>query len=579
MKGETSMKNLKISQKLLVSFSIILAMMIVLVVFSVSILGSLSGIINDFYNRTVQLVMVSSEINARTQETAKNLLHAIGNPTDAAYVEKYLSTAEEKYNQEILPRFDTLEKIIVNEDNKQLLASMKTYADAIHVAYQGFKEDLTNASSSTDSAAVVEKAINDYDNNLMPNVTALYEAAQKLKANANADMETDFASSVSYVNSGRIILIGVTVAAAIVVIILSIYITNLISGAIKEVSAAAKKMSDGDFDVRINYTSRDEIGSLANDMRHLCDSTRSIIDDIAYILGELEKGDLTVSSKDVSAYVGQYERIIKSLRAFRLALNETMQKVTVSSDQVASGSEQVALGAQSLSQGATEQASSIEELAAEINVVSDIIKSNAAKALEASHSTEDAGKKLAMAKNKMDDLAEAIREISQSSERTKKIINTIEDIAFQTNILALNAAVEAARAGAAGKGFSVVAEEVRNLAGKSAEAAKNTTTLIEGTVAAIERGRELADKAAAEMNETSEASEKVLEVNVAISEASNSAAESMTQISSSVEQISSVVQTNSATAEQSAAASEELSGQSQILKELTAQFQFLNEGY
>ena len=179
----------------------------------------------------------------------------------------------------------------------------------------------------------------------------------------------------------------------------------------------------------------------------------------------------------------------------------------------------------------------------------------------------------------MNDLAEAIKEISQSSEHTKKIINTIEDIAFQTNILALNAAVEAARAGSAGKGFSVVAEEVRNLAGKSSEAAKNTTTLIESTVAAIERGRELADKAVAEMDETSEATQKVLEFNTDISQAANSAADSMTQISSSVEQISSVVQTNSATAEQSAAASEELSGQSQILKELTSQFQFLNEGY
>ena len=275
-------------------------------------------------------------------------------------------------------------------------------------------------------------------------------------------------------------------------------------------------------------------------------------------------------------YTGNYERIIKSLRAFRLSLNETMQKITVSSDQVASGSEQVALGAQSLSQGATEQASSIEELAAEINVVSDIIKSNAAMANEASESNSDATAKLNMAKGELDALADAIREISQSSEQTKKIINTIEDIAFQTNILALNAAVEAARAGSAGKGFAVVAEEVRNLAGKSAEAAKNTTTLIEGTVSAIERGRELADKAVVEMDETSEASEKVLKVNVAIADAANNAAESMIQISSSVEQISSVVQTNSATAEQSAAASEQLSGQSQILKELTSQYQFMN---
>ncbi len=573
------MKNLKISQKLIVSFGVILAMMIVLVVFSVSILGSLSGIIDHFYNQAVQVVMLSSEVNARTQETAKNLLHAIGKPEDKAYVDQYLKTAEAKFNDEILPKIETLDKVVTTEEDKQLVKSMRTYTDAIHEAYQQFKGELSNAGSGANNTNSVEVAINNYDTNLMPNVTALYEAAQKLKTNAIAVSEIDYDSSVNYANSGRIILIAVTLAAAVVVIILSLYVTKLIAGGVREVSSAAQKMAKGDFDMRINYTSRDEIGTLANDMRHLCVSTKSIIDDIAYVLGELEKGDLTVSSKDVSVYVGHYESIIKSLRAFRLALNETMQKVTVSSDQVASGSEQVALGAQSLSQGATEQASSIEELAAEINIVSDIIKSNAAKALEASNSTDDASRKLNLAKSEMNDLAEAIKEISQSSEHTKKIISTIEDIAFQTNILALNAAVEAARAGSAGKGFSVVAEEVRNLAGKSAEAAKNTTTLIESTVAAIERGRELADKAVAEMDETSEATQKVLEFNTDISQAANSAADSMTQISSSVEQISSVVQTNSATAEQSAAASEELSGQSQILKELTSQFQFLNEGY
>ena len=561
------MKNLKISQKLIVGYATILVMMLVIVIFSISILSSLNAIIENLYHDAVHNVILSSNVNAYTQEGAKNLLHAIGRPEDPDYVQEYFDKAKVAFDL-AKENLDELETTVTKEESKKLVGTMQTAYAAIADSASDFKARILEGN--------LEASITEFDTDMMPNIYTLFESSNAVNDIAIKIADDDFDDSINYVNYGRYILIGVTAAAIIVTIILATYITKLIVTGVKEVSDAALKMSKGDFNAAITYQSKDEIGEMAKDMRILSDRTKSIIDDIIYILAELEVGNLTVTSKDVGMYTGNYERIIKSLRAFRLSLNETMQKITVSSDQVASGSEQVALGAQSLSQGATEQASSIEELAAEINVVSDIIKSNAAMANEASESNSDATAKLNMAKGELDALADAIREISQSSEQTKKIINTIEDIAFQTNILALNAAVEAARAGSAGKGFAVVAEEVRNLAGKSAEAAKNTTTLIEGTVSAIERGRELADKAVVEMDETSEASEKVLKVNVAIADAANNAAESMIQISSSVEQISSVVQTNSATAEQSAAASEQLSGQSQILKELTSQYQFMN---
>lgn len=183
---------------------------------------------------------------------------------------------------------------------------------------------------------------------------------------------------------------------------------------------------------------------------------------------------------------------------------------------------------------------------------------------------------MALANEKMDGLVEAMGNISSSSDETKKIIKTIEDIAFQTNILALNAAVEAARAGAAGKGFAVVADEVRNLASKSAEAAKNTTRLIESTVEAIEHGNSLVSDVADSMNSVAEAAGRVAQLNVEITEASKKSADSITQVTVGIEQISGVVQNNSATAEESAAASEELSGQAQMLKSLVAEFT-LNE--
>ncbi|MCM1330238.1 MAG: methyl-accepting chemotaxis protein [Ruminococcus sp.] len=560
------MKNLKISQKLLVGFGTVILLMIIVVWLAISTLSSLGGIVDTLYNEAVQRVMLADDINLKTQEMAKNLLHAIGKAEDSEYVATYFAQAEECYQQVL----DDLENLDANMggDAGEVL-NMRTCMDNIWRSYQDYTE--------TASHGDIAEAIEEYDEDMTPNILGLYNAAQDVRSDAIQNAQDQFDSSENYINMGRIISIAVAVAAIVIAIGMALYITKIIVSGVTQVRDAALRMAGGDFDVKVHYNSKDEIGELTDDMRTLAGRTKAIIEDIDYILAELKSGNLRVTSKDMGLYVGTFESIIISLRSFRTDLNHTMEKITVSSDQVASGSEQVALGAQSLSQGATEQASSIQELAAEINIVSDIIKSNAEKASEASDRTVDATTKLEGAKGDMDELAEAIKDMATSSEETKKIIKTIDDIAFQTNILALNAAVEAARAGAAGKGFAVVADEVRNLAGKSAEAAKNTTILIENTVNAIERGRELADKAVTEMDLTAEASEQVAVINQDIAKNANVAAESVAQISSSVEQISSVVQNNSATAEQSAAASEELSGQSQILKELTAHFEFNTE--
>lgn len=560
------MKNLKISQKLIVGFGTLLVMLAIISWLSISTLSSLDKIVENLYDHAMQQVMISDDISLKTQECAKNLIHSMGKVSDSAYVQKYFALAEESYNQ-VLADIDELEKVYTEDDGK--IEEMRTLTSTIWKEYQDFTTIISHGN--------IDEAIEGYDNEMMPAILQFVDVAEDIREQSLGMAQKEYNSSENYIVIGRNVVVVVSFLAVVSGIALAYYITKLIVAGTTQVRDAAVKMAAGDFDVRVHYTSKDEIGQLASDMRNLAGRTRSVIEDMDYILGELKKGNLRVKTRDRGLYVGTFESLIVSIRKFRTDLNESMEKITVSSEQVASGSEQVALGAQTLSQGATEQASSIQELAAEINIVSDIIKSNAEKATEASEKTIDAVDKITEAKNEMDELAEAIRQISESSEDTKKIIKTIEDIAFQTNILALNAAVEAARAGAAGKGFAVVADEVRNLAGKSAEAAKNTTILIEGTVSAIERGRELADKAVEEMNMTADASQEVQEINNDIAKNANVAAESVAQISSSVEQISSVVQNNSATAEESAAASEELSGQAQILRELTSRYQFNTE--
>ncbi|MCM1525021.1 MAG: methyl-accepting chemotaxis protein [Ruminococcus sp.] len=560
------MKNLKISQKLIVAFGSIIAMLLIVVILVISTLGSLGNIIDEFHEEDVNGVVYVDEVSENLQEMAKNLLHAAADSTND--VSSYFALAEECY----FSVMDNLEKMKpLKVIDAAEVATIETNCETIWSTYERFI-NLVNEGS-------VSASVDAYDNELMPAILQVVNATNNIREDVLASSEEDYNSAHRHAVTGRVIVIAVGIVAAIFAVYMAVYITKAICTGLRQVQQAAIKMAEGNFDSVITYDSKDEVGDLANSMRQMEAILRGVINDIEYMLEELAQGNLRVQSKDEGHYVGTFSYIHDAMTKFIDQLNITMQKITTSSDQVASGSEQVSLGAQSLSQGATEQASSVEELAAEINIISNVVKSTAEKANNATISTGDAVRKLEEAKDEMGALAQAIKEISETSEATTKIIKTIEDIAFQTNILALNAAVEAARAGAAGKGFAVVADEVRNLAGKSAEAAKNTTTLIESTVSAIEKGRALADKAVEEMNMTVSASQKVLDINTEISSDSKNAAESVNNITSNVEQISSVVQNNAATAEESAAASEELSGQSQILKELTARFQFKATDY
>jgi Methyl-accepting chemotaxis protein len=300
------------------------------------------------------------------------------------------------------------------------------------------------------------------------------------------------------------------------------------------------------------------------------------IEEASHVLRDFSQGDLTVSVN--GEYKGAYDLIKRSLNSAIEAFNSLLSEISVSAGQVAAGSKQVSVGSQSLSQGAAEQASSVEELTSSVTEVAAQTRKNAQNASKANVLAADAQQDASLGNEKMGQMLDSIRSISESSSNISKIIKVIDDIAFQTNILALNAAVEAARAGQYGKGFAVVAEEVRNLAAKSADAAKETTALIEGSAGKVEAGTKIANETAEMLGKISGSVKEATDLVGSIAAASNEQATAIAQIDQGLSQVSTVVQTNSATAEESAASSEELSAQANMLTQMVGRFRLRADG-
>lgn len=372
-----------------------------------------------------------------------------------------------------------------------------------------------------------------------------------------------------------VVIIGVLIVVIVLIgIAISIRLAVAIGKPIQLCAERIHKLSEGDLTSPIpEIRSKDETGRLAEQTASIVKNLQDLIGDMGYLLGEMAGGNFNVRSRDYNYYIGDYKQLLEYMRGINRELSKTMAQINMASAQVSAGAEQVSSGAQSLAQGATEQASAVEELSATINDISMDGQQTAKLALQSKEAVDRTGAELTASNEYIETLGNAMNNISESSQEISKIIATIENIAFQTNILALNAAVEAARAGTAGKGFAVVADEVRNLAHKSDQAAKATKNLIEKSIDAVNDGVNMMQKVSDAVASVMESASVAVSGMDEVADAVQRETESIVQITQGIDQISSVVQTNSATAEESAAASEELSGQSEMLKSLISGFQ------
>ncbi len=363
------------------------------------------------------------------------------------------------------------------------------------------------------------------------------------------------------------------IAVLLVTLLVSIQIRRIIGRPVKELTQVATRIARGELNQTIHYRSRDELGVLADDFNQVTVRLRDYIkyiDEISDTMREIAVGNLAFELK--SEYAGEFAKIKESLDAIAVELNLAMGQLSVSSRDVAAGAAQISDSAVNLSQGSTEQAAEVEALASHIEKVTESVQKVAQGAQRASGISRQVGQGLLESNTKMQNMTEVMQKISEKSNAIHKIVKTIDDIAFQTNILALNAAVEAARAGEAGKGFAVVAEEVRTLAGKSADAARETTQLLGETIGAMEEGVIATDDTAKSMLTAAGLAEEMDGLIGRIADYTKQQAGETEEISHGINQIAVVVQNNVSTAESSAAASEELSGQAAALRELVGRF-------
>lgn len=446
-----------------------------------------------------------------------------------------------------------------------LIEEMKPIHQAIHESAQTVL-DLNQSDPA--------QAQNMYANTVKANVdqlVALLDQVAEITESQVTDSQNNLSNSINVTE-------GVSIVILLVILFMNALLVTLVIKRIlipiREITESSRELAKGKLDFQIEVRSQDELGELADSLNTSVKNLKMYITDISEVLDGIAGGDLGKESS--ITYIGDFVQIQTAITTISEQLNQTLSQIQSSANQVDSGANQVAVGAQSLAQGATEQASEVDNLLQMVERITEQINNNAETAVSTNKEAEVVGGSITVCNEQMQEMAEAMNQINACSSEIGKIIKTIEDIAFQTNILALNAAVEAARAGSAGKGFAVVADEVRNLAAKSAEAAKDTTELIEKTLRVVENGSTLTGKTQESLDSVVEGAENVTRDIKKISDASKEQEFAINTIKDGIAQISTVVQSNSATSEESAAASEELASQAQILKRLIGSFRLKN---
>ena len=562
MSQESMMKkkleNMHLKERIDYGYRKVIAMMLISGLLSVVIIGILFANMMHYVENVNVADQAGKICRINVNAAARNIREMALNEDTSSY-DNYEQTVK-RLLSEVDSELQILKKTeVLSDENYEEYAT--ALSDWGEIGYS-IIEEIKNGNDENATDAIL--------NNCTPALNKVVEIAIKL------DELTDEASSETVRN-----MVVCTVAGFVVIIVCLVFAFTLTRKTSKRVletileplhaiEDVAMELTEGNLHSTLEYHSDDEIGKLAHSMRKSIRILGTYVDDIDRSMKLFSEGNFDVHPE--VEWRGDFVGILNSFMAFQASMAGTIKGIQNVSNEVSGAAEQVASSSNDLADGATNQAAVVEELTATVTGVSEQVEKNSQSAKEISVKVDELGNAISESNGKMHEMVDSMHEISEASKEIDKIITTINEIASQTNLLALNASIEAARAGEAGKGFAVVANQVNVLADQSAQAAKESATLIETSVKAVEKGMVIAGQTAAQLEEVAENSKVITTEVTNIAETLETQTTEIKQINEGIEQINDVVQTNSATSEECAAASQEMSSEAESLREMIRKF-------